>query len=262
MENAKPEKTSPAARIPILITSSITPHDTAVKLTDPQQRLYHAIESITQWIRVAPACRFVLCDGSSFDFGPIVRDLFPTNEIESLFFDNDLDKISAYGRGYGEGEIVKFALNNSEFLNQSDAFAKCSSKLWVENYPECLGNWRDECLFPGVFNNVFSIAKPIEMIQVDTRFYISNVHFYLTNLIEAHQQIGKSVGFGLEDSFHEILIKKKQKRYLFPSPPIIKGVGGGTGEYYKDTQLRVLKEKLRFSFARRSLEFRDLFAFK
>ena len=262
MEQTHRSKTNAATQIPILITSSIIPHDTGVKLSDPQQRLFHAIESIEQWIRVAPGSRLILCDGSNFDFRSIIKEKFPNAEVECLFFENDHSKIITYGRGYGEGEIVKFALKHSDFLRETDAFAKCSSKLWVENYAECLANWRDECLFSGVFNNIFSISKPIEMIQVDTRFYISSIQFYLTNLIEAHQKIRKSVGFGLENSFHEILIEKKQKRYLFPSPPIIKGVGGGTGEYYKDTQLRVLKEKIRFSFARRSLEFRDLFGFK
>jgi len=259
MENVKPEKTSPAARIPILITSSITPHDTAVKLADPEQRLYHAIESISQWIRVAPGCRFVLCDGSSFDFGPIVKDLFPTTEIESLFFDNDLDKVSAYGRGYGEGEIVKFALKHSAYLRQTDTFAKCSSKLWVENYADCLKEWRGTCLFSGVFKNVFSITKRTEMVQVDTRFYIVNSDFYLKNLIDVHQHIGKAPGFGLEDSFLQTLQAIYQRNYLFSVSPVIRGVGGGTGKYYKDSWLRLTKEKIRLKMIKKTSIFRDLF---
>ena len=259
MENAKPEKTNPTARIPILITSSITPHDTAVKLADPEQRLFHAIESISQWIRVAPASRFVLCDGSSFDFRPIVRELFPTTEIESLFFDNDPVKIRAYGRGYGEGEIVKFALKHSAYLREAEIFAKCSSKLWVENYADCLKEWRDNCLFSGVFKNVFSIRKLIEMVQVDTRFYIVNSDFYLKNFIDVHQHIGKAPGFGLEDSFFQKLQAIHPYNYLFSVQPVIRGVGGGTGKYYKDSWLRIVKEYLKLKIIKKTRIFRHLF---
>jgi len=259
MEQIKARKSNSTAQIPILITSSITPHDKGVKLADPQQRLFHAIESITQWIRVAPASSFVLCDGSSFDFQPIVRERFPDTEIECLSFENDQAKIITHGRGYGEGEIVKFALNHSALLRRSDAFAKCSSKLWVENYDECLSQWRRNCLFSGVFKNTFSLSKRIEMVQVDTRFYVVDPDFYLKNFIDAHWQIGKSPGFGLEDCFFQRLQTIHESRYLFSGPPVICGVGGGTGKYYKDNWLRVQKEKIKSEIIKHSRVYRGLF---
>ena len=259
MENAKPEKINPTARIPILITSSITPHDTAVKLADPQQRLFHAIESIEQWIKIAPKSRLVLCDGSNFDFEPIVKERFPYASIECLCFENDALKIADFGRGYGEGEIVKFALNHSVYLRDSDAFAKCSSKLWVENYAECVKKWRGDCLFSGVFKNTFSTLRSIEMIQVDTRFYVVQNNFYRKNLIDAHHKIGLAPGFGLEDSFHQVLLTTKQLRYLFAIPPVIKGVGGGTGTYYKSSWLRIWKEKVRLRNIKNTAAFGNLF---
>ena len=259
MEQIRERKSNSTAQIPILITSSITPYDKGVKLADPQQRLFHALESITQWIRVAPGSSFVLCDGSNFDFQPIVRERFPDIEIESLSFENDQAKIITHGRGYGEGEIVKFALNHSALLHTSDAFAKCSSKLWVENYAECINHWRGNCLFSGVFKNAFSLSKRIEMVQVDTRFYIVDSDFYLKNFIDAHWQIGNSPGFGLEDSFFQILQTMHQHPYLFSVSPVIRGVGGGTGQYYKDTWLRVQKESIKLAIIRKNRVFSKLF---
>lgn len=245
--------------LPILITSSITPHDIGVKLADPRKRLYHAIEAIEHWIRVAPKAKFVLCDGSNFDFRPIINERFPKIEIECMYFQNDQKKIAQYGRGYGEGEIIQFALNQSKHLSQSNVFAKCSSKLWVENFNECLKEWQGDSLFSGVFRNAFSPTKPIEMIQVDTRFYVVEKRFYKDNLCDAHHKIEVTKGFGLEDSFHRILLTEKKEKYLFSLPPVIKGVGGGTGEYYKSTWLRILKERLRTAKIKQSLEFRKLF---
>jgi hypothetical protein len=253
------DKLDTARRIPILITSSITPHDTGVRLADPEKRLFHALESITHWLRVAPGSSFVLCDGSNFDFQPIIQERFPNDEIECLFFENDRAKILSHGRGYGEGEIVKYALKHSAFLAESTSFAKCSSKLWVENYTKCLEEWRGNCLFSGVFKNTFSITKRTEMVQVDTRFYIVDYDFYRKHLKDAHLRIGEAAGFGLEDCFFEILKAIHQDRYLFSIPPTIRGVGGGTGTYYKDNWLRVQKEKIRLEIIKKSRNFHTIF---
>jgi len=260
MEQTNSRKLNAITKISILITSSIIPHDSGVKLSDPQQRLFHAIESIDQWIRVAPGARLILCDGSNFDFRPIIKERFPDVEVECLCFENDRSKIITYGRGYGEGEIVKYALKHSQFLRDTYVFAKCSSKLWVENYVECSSNWQGDCLFSGVFKNTFSILKPIEMIQVDTRFYIVRKDFYLSNLIDAHHKINLPSGFGLEDCFYYALLATKQQGYLFASPPTIRGVGGGTGTYYKSNWTRVLKEKARLIAVKKSKRFRNLFS--
>ena len=259
MTKLRSDESIRVAEIPILITSSIIPHDTGIKLSDPQVRLFHALESIEKWIKIAPKSRLVLCDGSSFDFEPIVKERFPSASIECLCFENDALKIADFGRGYGEGEIVKFALNHSVYLRDSDAFAKCSSKLWVENYAECVKKWRGDCLFSGVFKNTFSTLRSIEMIQVDTRFYVVQNNFYRKNLIDAHHKIGLAPGFGLEDSFHQVLLTTKQRRYLFAIPPVIKGVGGGTGTYYKSSWLRIWKEKVRLKNIKKTAAFGNLF---
>ena len=213
MTKFRSDESNHVAEIPILITSSIIPHDTGVKLSDPQVRLFHALESIEKWTKIAPKSRLILCDGSNFDFIPIVKERFPFTSIECLRFENDPLKIATFGRGYGEGEIVKFALNHSAYLRESDAFAKCSSKLWVENYTECVKKWRGDCLFSGIFKHTFSTQRSIEMIQVDTRFYVVQTNFYRKNLIDAHNKIGLATGFGLEDCFHQVLLTRKQREY-------------------------------------------------
>ena len=259
MKQSQETTTNLTAKIPILITSSIKPHDTGVKLLDPQKRLFHAIESIEQWIRVAPESRLVLCDGSGFDFDPIVRERFPKAIIECLKFNNDKANISIYGRGYGEGEIIKFALNNSQLLGEAIAFTKCSSKLWVENYAMCARNFDDSCAFQGVFGDVFSVTKPIVLTQVDTRFYFVTKAFYLTNLINAHKAIDLKNGRGLENVFFEILIDLKQANFLLPTPLQIRGVGGGIGTYYKYNYVRLVKEEIRLEISKKSTKFLKFF---
>lgn len=96
-----------AHSIPLLLTSSIIAHDQGVKLKDTNARLRHAIESVEQWLRVDPQLPIVLCDGSNFDLRLALSDRFAGATIEYLRFENDQEMVRKFGRGYGEGEIVR-----------------------------------------------------------------------------------------------------------------------------------------------------------
>lgn len=250
---------SSPSTIPLLLTSSIVAHDVAVRLKDTQARLHHALESIEQWLRVSPQQPLVLCDGSSYDLTEEVRRRFPNASIECLAFENDQTKVREFGRGYGEGEIVKYAIEHSLRIRDAGCFVKCTSKLWVENIGECMRYWNGSLLLSGVFLNTFSLSHPTLLRQVDTRFYAMSVATYKSHFVRAHITMDSRAGHGLEDSFHDILVHEGMQGCLLPVPPIINGVGGGTGTYYRNRGLRILKERLRLWLARHQRKFRPLF---
>jgi hypothetical protein len=66
--------------------------------------------------------------------------------------------------------------------------------------------------------------------------------------------------FSLEDCFHEIAVENQLRGVLMPTAPVICGVGGGTGRYYRTPPLRRFKDNLRLRFAALNPKFRDLFA--
>lgn len=246
--------------IPILLTSSVIAHDKGVALKDTDERTRLALLSVEEWLKIDPCLSLVLCDGSSFDFSPLVAQRFPQARIECLPFENQQDLVKKYGRGYGEGEIVRHALHHSRFIAEAGCFAKCSSKLWVENFKACVQAWNGRLLLKGVFLNVFSPFRKTEFSYVDTRFYIASKDVYTRYFENAHRKIGKRKGYGLENSFHDIVIEERLRHSLMGVAPVICGVGGGTGAYYKNTLLRRLKEDLRLRLVRTSAAFRDLFA--
>lgn len=245
--------------IPILLTSSVIAYDSGVALKDAQERGRLTLESVREWLRVDPNLRIVLCDGSNHDFSMAVQELFPGAAIECLFFENRQDLVQEYGRGYGEGEIVRHALAKSTFIGEAGCFAKCTSKLWVENFPECVSNWNGTLLFKGVFANVFSPFKPSKFSYIDTRFYIASCDSYRRYFENAHFQIRKEQGHGLEECFRDIFLENKLKRMMFTVPPVICGVGGGTGASYRNPLKRRLKEKLRLKLVRMNRTYADFF---
>src|SRR5271169_3656162 len=95
---------------PVLLTSCVNVADHSVSVKDENSRIRLTIESIEKWLAISPYLRLVICDGSNFDFSRILQEKFPEANIECLFFENNKELVVLYGKGYGEGEIVEYAL--------------------------------------------------------------------------------------------------------------------------------------------------------
>ena len=246
--------------IPVLLTSSVIAYDRQVALTDQAERLALALASVEAWQRLAPQTPLVLCDGSNHDFTPEVRRAHPGARIECLAFENDQDQVRRQGRGFGEGEIVRHALQHSELIRQHGCFAKCTSKLWVSNFAECARHWNGQLLLKGVFQHALGWRRRTEFEYIDTRFYIASVDAYQRYFLDAHQAIDVAAGHGLEQCFHTIVCQQQLTGVLFPCAPVIQGVGGGTGLAYRNTRVRLLKEALRLAAVRRNPAFARYFS--
>jgi hypothetical protein len=246
--------------IPILLTSSVIAHDQGVQLQNPQERVRLALESVQRWRTFAPRNPLVLCDGSDFDFAPLLTDIPNSRDIECLSFQNDVHAVVRQGRGHGEGEIVKYAVTHSTNINTMGYFAKCTSKLWVENFSECMEQWHGKMLLKGVFNDVFSLHRPTRFAYIDTRFYVMQVDFYKDHFLNAHELIQASRGHGLEECFRDMFLGLEANNCLMAVPPVICGMGGGTGKYYKNNTMRRTKERLRYRLIQREPDFKAWFA--
>lgn len=243
---------------PILLTSSAIAMDSSVALKSQEMRIFHTLESIRKWSDISPNGQFVICDGSGFDFSPLLKTHFPALNIESIHFMNDAGLVKKHGKGYGEGEIIRYALANSVFLQESDWFAKCTAKLWVKNFTSCINQWTGPFACKGYFANVFSLNSTL-LEYIDTRFYLSNKSFYLNNFSEAHLNLGVDDGSSIEKEFLRLTCDLHLKHYMFNIPPIISGVGGGSGKYYNTSIARQAKEIVRTKLVRCNPNFRDLF---
>jgi hypothetical protein len=244
---------------PVLLTSCVIASDPSVSLKDKVSRVKFTIESIEKWLAQSPGLRLVICDGSNFDFSGIVHEKFPEANVECIFFENNKELVGLYGKGYGEGEIVKYALLNSVYLRSSDFFVKCTAKLWVENFFDCLNDWNGTFVCKGYFSNVFSLFKNTEFSYIDTRFYIVSKLFYLENLASTYLHVDSANGYSLEHCFRDVILNGKFEKILLNVPPVICGVGGGSGTYYKCNLKRRIKEVIRLWLVKRNNRYKHLF---
>ena len=211
----------------ILITSCVKVSAKLTKLTDEQKRIKLTLQSLKKWKKIAKENKIVICDGSNYDFTTDCKKIFKNDDIECLYFQNNYRAVKKFGKGYGEGEIVKFALKNSVFLKQADFFAKCTGRLWVVNFKKLLSTWNGifECNFILKRNKFKILAEPQ---RVDTRFYIVKKKFYYKHLLHSYKNVRDEQFNFLEHAFFKSIfkIKKRVGCYLFQQRPLIVGTSG------------------------------------
>ena len=232
--------------------------DLSGRLNDPDLRIKYTLESIREWLLRKPALRIVICDGSGFDFSSLIKNTFPMANIECLSFMNDSMQIARHGKGFGEGEIIRYAINQSKLLQESEVFMKCTAKLWVTNIQQCLSQWNGYFLCNAYFANIFAFKKT-KIMFFDTRFYIIRKDFYLRYFLDSHLNLDDVSNQSIENAFLKIVIKKRMEGIIFKMPPIVCGMGGGSGKYYKRGIVRIIKDRLRCRIARCSSQYKKLF---
>lgn len=233
-------------KVPLLITTAIEATAPLTKMSDPGERLVATLRAIEKWLQVDNVDAIVAVDGSNFEFGEQLRALGKASRkhIEFLRFRVDEQRTRAQGKGYAEGEIVAHALSQSATLRDSQYFAKCTGKLWVENYSRCLG------AFAGSFQCAVNGKWEIETL--DTRIYFASREFWLKQLAEAHLRVDDANGYFLEHSYLDRLREIGYRGVTLAVPPIVLGrSGSGDFEYPRMSSYRYWSRRMRYAVFRR-----------
>lgn len=230
--------TSNFFEIPILITSSIISSAPLTTVSSAEGRLRATLDGLRQMAKYNANHKLVICDGSNYDLSEHAAPFIHAfQNVEFLKFRNDVEKVKIYGKGYGEGEIVNYALEKSEILRDSKIFAKCTSKLWIENADACFR------AFDGVA--AFNIAPFFNPDKVDTRFYIVDKEFYRAQLSAAHLSVRDMDGYHLEHAFFDVISKNNYKALICSVAPLISGLSGSVGTNFKPDRLKGVAKNVR-----------------
>ena len=250
----------------ILMTATVNVKNTPdVTIKNEYERLLQYLCSLLAWINLDSVNTIVLCENSntSYDFTKIVE--FAKNKgktLEVLVFDGNQES-QQYGKGYGEGKIIKHAVNNSKYLNDEVNFYKITGRLFVPEFDKIqylhaethnifkipafspdndpwagidqgdtktiIGRSRSALRFIYVFLTRGRGRGPHNYNHhVSTVFYKSNVKFYKKHLINSYKRVNDRKSYAIEHIFYEDLIKKDFSKFLMSFH--IVGKGGSTGK--------------------------------
>ncbi len=216
-----------------------------VEIKSQQERLFEYLCSLIAWIKLTNIKTIIFCENSntSYDFGLITE--FAKNEgkvLEVLVFDGN-QEAHQYGKGYGEGKIIEYAINHSKNLNNDVDFYKITGRIFVQNFNMVR---QAHAGIPNVFQKPLSAIK-IENVNlfkgfifsiqyfigyllfikargwrgpynpfanVSTVFYKSNVGFFKKHLINSYKKVNDKKLYTLECAYYYDLLPTNFSSFL------------------------------------------------
>lgn len=147
--------------------------------------------------------------------------------LEQIAYEQDPEAIKRHGKGYGEGALLEFAVNQSAFLQQSPGFFKCTGKVFCRNFGD---------IFKLVSQNniaqIFWGGMMGDPLMVDTRFFYTSRAFCTDHLIPAYKGVNDREGQCAEKLVYPA-VSGKLKAARAPRP-ILTGFSGSEGGLYFD----------------------------
>lgn len=252
----------------LLMTGSITPGKTRdVAIQNSDDRLFQYITSLLAWIELTDVKNIVFCENTNckYDFSNLVEiALKKGKNLEVLIFNGNV-KAQKYGKGYGEGEIVKHAILNSKYLNEETNFYKITGRLFIKNFNEIQSQHqyiKNIFQYPGfpadrdpflkmvtqnkktLMENYRSVARFLYVFfgrgkgrgphdyskHISTVFYKSNIYFFKKNLLNSYKRVNEGKSYILEHIFYEDILNKDFSPFL--TPYILVGRSGAQGDLY------------------------------
>jgi hypothetical protein len=214
----------------LIITSCIYPFSSFVKLTDPEEREILHIKALKRWILESNFESIIICDNSNYSYSDdfVILAKSQGKCLEVLSFEGDKIKSEQYGKGYGEGEIMKYVLNNSSIISNYESFCKVTGKLFIKNSNKYLGFKNIDFAFDFSYNFFWNKEK---VDCVYTNFYYANISMFKLFLEQEYLNVSDSEGVYLEHVYASALNEEVDIK-VTPILPIISGVSGSSGSSY------------------------------
>lgn len=225
----------------LLLTASVNPAASKTPFThilDPKVRLAEYLQNIKKIIAENVFEKIVFCENTNYnyDYSQIVAFAKSKNvTLEPLVFEGNYEKISQQGKGYGEGQIIKYAIMNSRLLMPDSVFYKLTGRIFVRNIASIVKKNKDK--------DIIFIKAQRKVKIVDARFFKTSVAFFKEHLLDEFVKVNDP-----EKHYLEMVYFEKLKNFngisRFNEFPYFLGVSGSTGKKYDQSLYEYLKYSL------------------
>jgi hypothetical protein len=225
----------------VLITAAIRPPDKMpyLKMKDAASRRIATKMALFSWV-MQGVRNLVIADATDSqaldeEEMALLRQM-PVN-VEQIHFAQDEAQVSLLGKGYAEGKLIEFALENSRLLAQEEYFFKCTGKVFCRNFQNIIALIQHHKL-----RSLFWKLHKAEIILagLDSRFFYTSASFFKENLAAEY-----ALSNDTEDQFAEHLCGRlldKRCSQGQATRPLLAGFEGGIGKYVEETPLGELDQ--------------------
>jgi hypothetical protein len=251
--------------VPLLITATLDSGKTPyVALSSTSARIEAHMEGLLAWCREPWVGSIVLAKNCSTKIRSEVLIQAAASHGKNLEFVQTASspRTIRQGKGYGEGDMIRQALEQSALLREADDFIKVTGKLFcrdtrqllqgegsgefflaLHQYQETalpIRRWLSPLYRSEKGSAVMAFLKnpmrvpwgllgAVPSALVDTRLYRVNRNFYLEVLSGAYRRVQDAMGYTLEHAFYDNLAGRKGSVTLLNISPGIIGVSGSVG---------------------------------
>ena len=216
----------------LLLTGCINPNGMPfTQLTNIDERQKQYVDAINYYISKTNI-QIVFCENSNTDISTLFNNAH--DRLEFLTFIGNQDK--QRGKGYGEAEIIKYALNHSSYIHNDSIIIKITGRLIVHNIRQIIDSLKYghdfvTCLFHS------------DLKFADSRIFCGTTAFY-KEFLKKKDQINDSEGIFFEHVLASTVIESSYCFKPFSEEPLIFGISGSTGKQYRmpfhDKRTRIL----------------------
>ena len=221
----------------ILLTGCINPNGMSfTKLIDANERQRQYINAIHFYIENTD-CKIIFCENSNTDITPFFKDL--QNRLEVLTFPGNQDK--QRGKGYGEAEIIEYALQHSSYIQDDCVIIKITGRLIINNINQIIRSLTCKhdfvtCLFHS------------DLRFADSRIFCATVSFF-RELLNNKGSINDSNNIFFEHILASTVLASSILDVPYIEEPLITGISGSTGMQYSPM---AIDYKMKYLFKRYS----------
>lgn len=212
----------------ILLTACINPDGMLyTTLNDCEERKKQYVNAIRYYLSTT-SLSIVFVENTNTDISNIFLEEIKKGRLECLTFKGNLNK--KRGKGYGECEIIRYALEKSSLLNNgyNNRIVKITGRLIVKNLKILIR--MHSFLLP---HNSIICAINSDLSFPDSRCIIAPIDFYEL-FARKIDDIDDSIGYYFEHALLDTIIIEKEYPFSpFFIQPDIEGISGSTGEIYK-----------------------------
>lgn len=214
----------------LIMTATIQPIDGiyGLKVVQSDLRKEQYIRSLRYAINNYDIKKIIFCENSHC----VDEDIYSLKEdaekkgktLEIISFNSNSHLVLEKGKGYGEGEIIKYAKDNSKIIEKDDYIIKLTGRLIVKNL---------NIIMRRINHQDFLINRlSIKEKKADTRFYIIKQNIYDKFVGDVYQNIDDRNNLTMETLVYKNIVKNSIKTASFCCYPQIIGISGSTGQEY------------------------------
>jgi len=219
----------------LILTGTICPAKETefLALRDEGERLRQYEESIRFFLNTKTFQKIIFCENSNYGaqkLSYLKEEAKGQNTLlEILSFQGDNRQTRLCGKGFGEGEIMKYVFENSRILSGEASFVKVTGRLKVDNIGEIVSKIKEgQCYF--------NIPNRTHREMYDTKIYVMPSELFRRLFLNAYDKVMDSEGIYLEKVYTAIIREHGIKVKNFPRFPRVTGVSASTGADYVYTE--------------------------